>query len=104
MADAKLRLPGHDLLLRAEGVARVAPKLSQHNCHWQLPARMGVWHLDVSQNWGYLLGGHYNKDDNILGPISLVLGNYHFGFRAWKHCESIWHGIMFLHHLPQVME
>ena len=35
----------------------------------------------VSQNWGYVFWGPFNKDCSILGSMlgPLVLGNYHFG-------------------------
>ena len=36
-------------------------------------------YMEVSQNYGYLLGGPYNKDYSILGSIlgCPILGNYH---------------------------
>ena len=37
---------------------------------------MPYGYLGVSQNWGYLFGGPYNKDYSILGSI---LGSPYFG-------------------------
>ena len=43
--------------------------------------------MGVSQNWGYTLGGLYNKDYGILGSI---LGSPYLGALPYGNCRRQW--------------